>query len=122
MRKLMQLFATGADQPSITDRATVDSLYRHHRMRILIAITLGYGLAYTCRLALSVVKKPLLDEGIFTPIELGMIGAALFYAYAFGKLVNGLRSSRPSATTASPRPPTPCRGRRTAGRTRCART
>jgi OPA family sugar phosphate sensor protein UhpC-like MFS transporter len=85
----MQIFATGADQPPITDRATVDSLYRRHRMRILIAITLGYGLAYTCRLALSVVKKPLLDEGIFTPIELGMIGAALFYAYAFGKLVNG---------------------------------
>jgi OPA family sugar phosphate sensor protein UhpC-like MFS transporter len=83
------MFATGADQPPITDRTTVDGLYRHHRMRILIAITLGYGLAYTCRLALSVVKKPLLDEGIFTPIELGMIGAALFYAYAFGKLVNG---------------------------------
>jgi OPA family sugar phosphate sensor protein UhpC-like MFS transporter len=85
----MQIFATGVDQPPIADRATVDGLYRHHRMRILIAITLGYGLAYTCRLALSVVKKPLLDEGIFTPIELGMIGAALFYAYAFGKLVNG---------------------------------
>jgi MFS transporter, OPA family, sugar phosphate sensor protein UhpC len=85
----MQLFATGADQPPISDRATVDGLYRRHRMRVLIAITLGYGLAYTCRLALSVVKKPLLDEGIFTPIELGLIGSALFYAYAFGKLVNG---------------------------------
>jgi OPA family sugar phosphate sensor protein UhpC-like MFS transporter len=36
-----------------------------------------------------VVKKPLIDEGIFTPVELGLIGAALFYAYAFGKLVNG---------------------------------
>jgi OPA family sugar phosphate sensor protein UhpC-like MFS transporter len=38
---------------------------------------------------LSVVKKPLLDEGIFSAVELGLIGAALFYAYAFGKLVNG---------------------------------
>ncbi|HEX5787338.1 MAG TPA: MFS transporter, partial [Woeseiaceae bacterium] len=63
--------------------------YRRYRLRILIAITLGYGLAYTCRLALSVVKKPLLDEGIFSAVELGLIGAALFYAYAFGKLVNG---------------------------------
>lgn len=89
MRKLLQLFATGADQPPLEDRATVDQMFRYHRRRILIAITLGYGIAYTCRLALSVVKKPLLDEGIFTPIELGMIGAALFYAYAFGKLVNG---------------------------------
>lgn len=85
----MQLFASGADQPPLADRPTVDRMYRYHRRRILIAITLGYGIAYTCRLALSVVKKPLIDEGIFTPIELGLIGAALFYAYAFGKLVNG---------------------------------
>ncbi len=61
-------------------------------MRVLIAITLGYGLAYTCRLALSVVKKPLIDEGIFTPVELGLIGAALFYTYAAGKLINGFLS------------------------------
>ena len=58
-------------------------------MRVLIAITVGYAIAYTCRLALSVVKKPLIDEGIFSPEELGLIGSALFYTYAFGKLVNG---------------------------------
>lgn len=89
MRKLIELFATGSDRPTIDDRGTVDRLYRQHRFRVMIAITLGYGLAYTCRLALSVVKKPLIDEGIFTPVELGLIGAALFYAYALGKLVNG---------------------------------
>ncbi len=87
--KLGVIFASGADQPERDNRAQVDRLYRRHRLRILIAITLGYGLAYTCRLALSVVKKPLLDEGIFSAVELGLIGAALFYAYAFGKLVNG---------------------------------
>lgn len=59
---------------------------------MLVAITLGYGIAYTCRLALSVVKKPVIDAGIFTPIELGLIGAALFYTYAIGKLVNGFLS------------------------------
>lgn len=55
----------------------------------MIAITLGYGLIYTCRLALGVVKKPLIDEGIFTAGELGLIGSALFYTYAIGKLTNG---------------------------------
>lgn len=89
MRTILQLFATGEDRPAISDKSVVDRLYRRHRLRILIAITLGYGLAYTCRLALSVVKKPLIDEGIFTPVELGLIGSALFYAYAFGKLING---------------------------------
>ena len=55
----------------------------------MLAITIGYAIAYTCRLALSVVKKPLIDEGIFSASELGLIGSGLFYAYAFGKLVNG---------------------------------
>ena len=55
----------------------------------MIAITAGYALAYTCRLGLDVVKKPLIDQGIFTADQLGIIGSAVFYAYAFGKLVNG---------------------------------
>jgi OPA family sugar phosphate sensor protein UhpC-like MFS transporter len=55
----------------------------------MTAITLGYGIAYTCRLGLSVVKKPLIDGNIFTAEDLGVIGSAIFYGYAFGKLVNG---------------------------------
>lgn len=89
MKSFFAAFAAGPAAVAITDRGQVDTLYRRHRFRVLVAITIGYAFAYTCRLALSVVKKPLIDEGIFTPIELGMIGAALFYAYAFGKLVNG---------------------------------
>jgi OPA family sugar phosphate sensor protein UhpC-like MFS transporter len=55
----------------------------------MLAIKIGYGLIYMCRLAIGVVKKPLIDEGIFTPAELGTIGSALFYTYAIGKLTNG---------------------------------
>ncbi len=58
----------------------------------MLAITLGYGFIYTCRLGLSIVKKPLIDGGIFTVEELGMIGAALFYGYAAGKFFNGFLS------------------------------
>ncbi|WP_414901629.1 MFS transporter [Sphingomonas flavalba] len=86
---MLRYFVTGQDRPVLADKAEIDRLYRHHRLRVMIAITLGYGLIYTCRLALGVVKKPLIDEGIFTPVELGMIGSALFYTYALGKLANG---------------------------------
>jgi OPA family sugar phosphate sensor protein UhpC-like MFS transporter len=84
-----RVFLTGEDRPQIDDQNLVDRLYRRHRLRIMLAITIGYGLVYTCRLALSMVKKPLIDGGIFTPVELGIIGSALFYTYAFGKLTNG---------------------------------
>lgn len=86
---MLTFFATGPDRPLITDTATVDALYRRHRLRVMLAITLGYGVIYTCRLALGVVKKPLIDAGIFGPAELGLIGSALFYTYALGKLTNG---------------------------------
>ena len=89
VRRLLQRFATGPDAPVIGDATTVDDIYRRHRMRVMVAITLGYAFAYTCRLALSVVKKPLIDAGIFSPADLGLIGAALFYTYALAKLVNG---------------------------------
>ena len=68
---------------------SIDEKYRRYRFRVMLAITLGYGFLYTCRLALSVVKKPLIDNDIFTVEELGMIGAAMLYGYAFGKLING---------------------------------
>ncbi len=89
MKALLGLFATGPDRPPIADGARIDELFRRHRLRVMLAITLGYGVAYTCRLALSVVKKPLIDAGIFSPTDLGLIGSALFYTYAIGKLVNG---------------------------------
>lgn len=73
-------------------RERIDALFRHHRVRVMLAITLGYGFIYTCRLGLSIVKSPLIDEGIFSVEELGMIGAALFYSYGFGKFCNGFLS------------------------------
>jgi OPA family sugar phosphate sensor protein UhpC-like MFS transporter len=86
---LKGFFATGADIPAIEDPSRIDGLFKTHRFRVMLAITLGYGLIYTCRLALGVVKKPLIDAGLYTPSELGLIGSALFYTYALGKLTNG---------------------------------
>jgi len=88
--KLFAFFATGKDKPPIKDPHLVDKLYKKNRLSVMLAITLGYGVAYTCRLGLSVVKKPLIDDGIFTADQLGLIGSGIFYGYAIGKLVNGI--------------------------------
>ncbi|MFH0881925.1 MAG: MFS transporter [bacterium] len=89
---LVNFFKSGVDKPLIEDKQEVDRLYRKHRISVMLAITLGYGVVYTCRLALSVVKKPLIDGNIFSAEELGIIGSAIFYTYAFGKLTNGFLS------------------------------
>ncbi|WP_394761255.1 MFS transporter [Phenylobacterium sp.] len=89
MNAVAALFGPSGAAPPMVEGGRIDTLYRRHRFRIMVAITLGYGLSYTCRLTIGVVKKPLIDQGIFTAAELGTIGSALFYAYAFGKLFNG---------------------------------
>ena len=59
-----------------------------------LSATVGYGLYYVCRLSLNVVKKPIVEEGIFSETELGIIGSVLFFTYAVGKLTNGFLADR----------------------------
>lgn len=92
MRQVLEFFAPAPAAPPLTDAASVDALYRRKRRSVFLAITLGYAFQYTLRLGMSVAKKPLIDQGVFTVEQLGLIGSALFYSYAFGRLVNGFLS------------------------------
>jgi OPA family sugar phosphate sensor protein UhpC-like MFS transporter len=67
---------------------------RRRKWAVFLSITLGYGFYYVCRLSFSVAKKPMADAGIFDAAEMGVIGSALFFAYAFGKLANGVLADR----------------------------
>jgi OPA family sugar phosphate sensor protein UhpC-like MFS transporter len=61
---------------------------------VFFSATIGYSLYYVCRLSLSVIKAPLVQEGVLTESQLGVIGSGLFYAYAVGKMVNGFCADR----------------------------
>ncbi len=89
LNSILKFFAAGSDAPRIADPAEIDRLYHYHRRNIIFILTLGYGLGYVCRLAFNVVKKPIMDAGIFTPEEVGFIGSMLLYGYAAGKFSNG---------------------------------
>ena len=67
----------------------VDGTYRSLRNRTFWGVTVAYSLYYVCRMSLSVVKQPLIDEGVLSAGELGLIGSALLFVYAVGKFMNG---------------------------------
>ena len=67
----------------------VDSTYRKIRSRTFWGAVVAYSLYYVCRLSLSIVKQPLIDGGIFTAGQLGVIGSSLLFVYAVGKFMNG---------------------------------
>ena len=63
--------------------------YLSIRNRTFWGVTVAYSLYYVCRMSLSVVKQPLIDEGFLTAGQLGLIGSALLFVYAVGKFLNG---------------------------------
>lgn len=67
----------------------VGKTYRILRNRTFWGATAAYSLFYLCRLSMGVVKKPLIDEGLFSAAELGVIASAFYFVYAIGKFVNG---------------------------------
>jgi OPA family sugar phosphate sensor protein UhpC-like MFS transporter len=89
--KIAQFFSPTPDKPNLKeDKKQLKRL----QWSVFLSATVGYGLYYVCRLSLNVVKKPLVDGGILTEKELGIIGSALFFSYAIGKFVNGFLADR----------------------------
>ncbi len=67
----------------------VDGTYKSLRNRTFWGVTMAYSLYYVCRMSLSVIKQPLIDEGVLTAGQLGLVGSALLFVYALGKFLNG---------------------------------
>ena len=67
----------------------VGSVYKSLRNRTFWGVTIAYSLYYVCRMSINVVKQPLIDEGILSAGQLGLIGSALLFVYAIGKFMNG---------------------------------
>ena len=63
--------------------------YKTLRNRTFWGATAAYSLFYLCRLSMGVVKKPLIDEGLFSASDLGVIASAFYFVYAIGKFING---------------------------------
>lgn len=70
------------------------SKFNRIRLTTFISATCGYALYYVCRLSLNIVRKPIVDEGVFSETQLGVIGSCLFFVYAVGKLANGFLADR----------------------------
>ena len=85
--------SSASTERDIGDEAVRREL-KSRRWTVFLTITFGYGFYYVCRLSFSVAKKTMVDEGVFDAAQMGFIGSALFFAYAFGKLFNGLLADR----------------------------
>lgn len=91
---LLKFFLTGPDAAPLSDEAEIKRRYRRNRISVFLSITLGYAMYYVIRQGYAVVKKPLLEAGIFDAAELGQIGSVFYFTYMIGKCVNGFLADR----------------------------
>jgi len=94
-KAITRFLKTGPDKPLIDGSPEeIRRIYEKKRWSVFLSITFGYGFFYVARINFSVVKKPMLDEGILSATEMGIIGAAMLGVYAIGKTVNGFLCDR----------------------------
>ena len=67
----------------------VDEEYKRLRTRTFWGVTTAYVFYYVCRMTLGVVKQPVIDGGVLSAGELGVIGSIFYFVYAAGKFSNG---------------------------------
>ena len=94
IRKIVNFYTASSVKSIPVNDQLLSKTYKRLRWSVFISATIGYSLFYVCRLSLSVVKKPIVDTGFLNESELGMIGSALFFTYAVGKLTNGFLADR----------------------------
>lgn len=95
LKHLIDFYRVSSPKPCKEE--SLSSIERRTRLlqwSTFLSATFGYGMYYVCRLSLNVVKKPIVEEGIFSETELGIIGSVLFFTYAIGKFTNGFLADR----------------------------
>ena len=86
---LYQYFRISKPAAEKVPAGEVDAEYKRFRTRTFWGVTAAYTLYYVCRMTLGVVKQPLIDGGILSASQLGIIGSAFYFVYAVGKFTNG---------------------------------
>ncbi|MDE5882241.1 MAG: MFS transporter [Muribaculaceae bacterium] len=89
---IINFFKISPPNPNLAGQS--EKKFKNVRMATFISATCGYALYYVCRLSMNIVRKPIVDEGVFNETQLGIIGSCLFFVYAVGKLANGFLADR----------------------------
>ena len=93
-QKILDFYRVSSAKTLSLNDQSIQEIYNKYRWSVFISATIGYSLFYVCRLSLSVIKKPIVDAGFLSESQLGMVGSALFFTYAVGKLTNGFLADR----------------------------
>jgi MFS transporter, OPA family, sugar phosphate sensor protein UhpC len=92
---MLSFFKTRTDRPVFShDPVGIHRAYELKRWSVFLSVLFGYGLFYTSRMNFSVAKKAMLEEGVMSATQMGLVGSALLFIYSAGKFTNGFLADR----------------------------
>jgi OPA family sugar phosphate sensor protein UhpC-like MFS transporter len=77
LQTLLNFYKKSSAKELLQEADTRNSKYKNMRWSVFSSITIGYSLFYVCRLSLSVVKSPIINEGILSESQLGIVGSVV---------------------------------------------
>lgn len=90
LTKLKEFYKEPCSAEPLQDKELIDKTYKTWRLKIFIAMFLGYITFYLCRKNISAaIPQMQIDLG-FSNTELGLLGSSLYLTYAIGKFMNGI--------------------------------
>lgn len=78
IKKLLNFYKISSPLAGGETDSEDSSRFKRIRWATFLSATTGYGIYYVCRLSMNVVRKPIVEEGVFSETQLGIIGSCLF--------------------------------------------
>lgn len=96
---LRALLVPPAPAPKLTDPLQIKQVYRNNRVRVLLALFIGYASYYFTRKNLPGATAALASDLHYSNTQLGLLGTLLYVTYGVGKFVNGVLGDHANSRT-----------------------
>lgn len=96
---LRALLLPPAPAPPLTDPDQIKQVYRRYRVRVMVALFVGYASYYFTRKNLPGATAALTADLHYSNTQLGLLGTLLYVTYGIGKFVNGVLGDHANSRT-----------------------
>ncbi|MGN0005816.1 MAG: MFS transporter [Candidatus Gastranaerophilaceae bacterium] len=97
LKKLIDFFKAPAELPVTMDEEQVKKAYKKGRIDIFSSCFIGYTVFHLTRKNIATALPALSTDLGYSNTQLGILGSALYFAYAFGKFINGVIADKADA-------------------------
>ena len=89
-KKIVDYFKAPADVPVTMSDEEVKKAYKKGRWDIFSSCFIGYTVFHLTRKNIATALPALESDLGYSNLQLGLLGSALYFAYMFGKFINGV--------------------------------